>query len=750
MATDPRLRDRAQRHSVDPLERVEPVAGSEEDERRERSEIDLRDPSLYINRESSWLDFNDRVLQLAEDERAPLLERVKFCAIYTTNLDEYYMVRVAGLHDQIDAGVENPSQDGRTPSQTIALIRERVLGLGRRLSGCFEGQLRPALKEHGIALVGVDELDEDQRRALAEHFHRVIFPALTPLAVAPGRPFPYISNLSLSLAVLVHDPVTHETVFARVKVPTEILPRFVTVEQPQGGRLTLVPLEDVISHHLDALFPGMEIADCEVFRVTRDADLEVSDDAADLLQAVEDELRRRRFGEIVRVEIGTSCTERLRTELIELLGVADDEVYPVEGLLDMGALWQLVKLPGYGELREEAITGSTHPRLLRHEGERPDVLGAMREVDVLVHHPYDSFAASVERFVEQAVADPNVLAIKQTVYRTSDDSPLVPALIDATERGKQAVALVELKARFDERLNIHWAKALEEAGVHVVYGQPPLKTHAKCVLVVRREGDGVRNYVHIGTGNYHSATARLYTDFGLFTTDEQIGADVAEMFNYLTGWGRPLHYRKVLIAPDYLREGILEQIEQTIAAHSPESPSRIEMKMNALVDGPCIRALYRASQAGVQVDLNVRGICCLRPGVEGVSENIRVVSIVGRLLEHSRIYAFERGGEHTIYIASADLMPRNLDHRVELAVPIESRELRAELIDTLERAFADNQSSWELDSDGFWKRRSPKPGERPRSLQLELAELHAARTSEERPAGQGAVADGHSLAALGH
>ncbi len=691
----------------------------------------LDDPALYINRELSWLDFNDRVLQLAEDETAPLLERVKFCAIYTTNLDEYYMVRVAGLHDQIDAGVESPSQDGRTPSQTIALIRERAQELGARLVGCFEGRLRPALAEHGIAVVGVDELDENQRAELARHFRRVIFPALTPLAVAPGRPFPYISNLSLSLAVLVRDPATEETVFARVKVPTEILPRFVALEQPPGAPLTLVALEDVIAHHLDALFAGMEIVDCDVFRVTRDADLEVSDDAADLLQAVEDELRRRRFGEIVRVEIGTRCSERLRDELIELLGVAEDEVYPVAGLLDMGALWQLVRLPGYGELREEPLLGSTHPRLLRHEGERPDVLGAMREGDLLVHHPYDSFATSVERFVQQAVADPNVLAIKQTVYRTSDDSPLVPALIDATERGKQAVALVELKARFDERMNIHWAKALEEAGVHVVYGQPALKTHAKCVLVVRREGDGVRNYVHIGTGNYHSATARLYTDFGLFTTDEQIGADVADMFNYLTGFGRPLHYRKVLIAPNQLRDGILSQIERTIASHSPQTPGRIMMKMNALVDGRCIRALYEASQAGVQVDLNVRGICCLRPGIPGVSENIRVVSIVGRLLEHSRLYAFERDGEHTIYIGSADLMPRNLDHRVELATPIESPALRAELLDTLERAFADNQNAWELDSEGAWRRRSPGPGERPRSLQLELAELHSRRVAEE-------------------
>jgi polyphosphate kinase len=692
------------------------------------------EPSLYINRELSWLDFNDRVLQLAEDERTPLLERVKFCAIYTTNLDEFYMVRVAGLRDQIDAGVENPSQDGLIPSETIAAIRERVLGQGRRLTDCFEGHLRPALLEHDIRLVGVEELDDERRTELAKHFQKAIFPALTPLAVAPGRPFPYISNLSLSLAVLVRDPITAQTVFARVKVPTEILPRFVTLKQPGPEPALLVPLEDVIAHHLDALFPGMEIADYDVFRVTRDADLEVSDDAADLLQAVEDELRRRRFGEVVRVEVGAHCSEELREALAALLGVEDEEVYPVDGLLDMGALWQIVRLPGHAELREETVVGITHPRLLRHEGDRPDVLGAMREGDLLVHHPYVSFSTSVERFVEQAVADPNVLAIKQTVYRTSDDSPLVPALIDATERGKQAVALVELQARFDERMNIHWAKALEEAGVHVVYGQPALKTHAKCVLVVRREGDGVRNYVHIGTGNYHSATARLYTDFGLFTTDEQIGADVADMFNYLTGYGRPLHYRKVLTAPNQLRDGILAEIERTVAAHSEGSPARIAMKMNSLVDGRCIRALYGASQAGVQIDLNVRGICCLRPGLPGVSENIRVVSIVGRLLEHSRIYAFERGGEQTVYIASADLMPRNLDHRVELAVPIEEPELQAELLDSLERAFADNQNAWDLDSEGAWRRLSPKEGEPPRSLQLELAELYATRASSERPA----------------
>ncbi len=713
--------------------------------------LELEHPSLYFNRELSWLDFNERVLQLAEDESVPLLERVKYCAIYTTNLDEYYMVRVAGLLDQIEAGVENPSQDGLTPSQTIAAISERVRELGVRLTDCFEGRLRPALAAHAIRVVSFEELDDEQRAYLAGRFQKTIFPALTPLAVAPGRPFPYISNLSLSLAVLVRDPSTDQTVFARVKVPTEILPRFVTVRVGGAGAsggsasaggvsgggggaaITLVALEDVIAHHLDALFPGMEIVDYDVFRVTRDADLEVSDDAADLLQAVEDELRRRRFGEVVRVEVGERCSAQLRGALVGLLGMAEEAIYPVAGLLDMGALWQILKLPGFVELRDPPMVGITHPRLQRHEGERPDVLGAMREGDLLVHHPYDSFATSVERFVEQAVADPNVLAIKQTVYRTSDDSPLVPALIDATERGKQAVALVELTARFDERTNIQWAKAMEEAGVHVVYGQPALKTHAKCVLVVRREGDGVRNYVHIGTGNYHSTTARLYTDFGLFTTDEQIGADVTDMFNYLTGYGRPLHYRKVLIAPAQLRDGLLEQIERTVAAHSEEHPARIAMKMNALVDGRCIRALYAASQAGVQIDLNVRGICCLRPGLPGISENIRVVSIVGRLLEHSRVYCFERHGEHTIYIASADLMPRNLDHRVELAVPVETPELRAELLDVLERAFADSQSSWDLGSDGVWRRRGPGPDEPARNLQLELIELHARRAAEDRP-----------------
>jgi polyphosphate kinase len=708
----------------------------------------LNDASLYINRELSWLSFNQRVLELAEDKTVPLLERVRFCSIYTSNLDEFYMVRVAGLYDQIEAGVEQPSQDGLAPSEAIVAIRERALELSDRLCACFAEKLRPALAEHGVRVVGIDDLDDDQRAYLTEHFRQVIFPALTPLAVAPGRPFPYISNLSLSLAVLVRDPVSGQRVFARVKVPTENLPRFVTISAAtDGGTPMLVALEDVIATHLDALFPGMEILECNVFRVTRDADLEVSDDAADLLQAVEDELRRRRFGEVVRVEVGADCSTELRDELAAQLEVRAEEIHPVHGLLDMRGLDQIVRLPAPPELRYPPLTGVTPPRLLRQEGKRPDVLGAMREGDVLVHHPYDSFAFSVERFVEQAVADPNVLAIKQTLYRTSDDSRLVPSLIDATERGKQAVALVELQARFDERRNIQWARALEEAGVHVVYGQPALKTHVKCVLVVRREGDGVRNYVHIGTGNYNSATARLYTDLGLFSTDEQLGADVADMFNYLTGYGRPLHYRKIVMAPSNLRDRMIDEIERTIAAHSASQPARIAMKMNALVDGRCIRALYAASRAGVRVDLNVRGICCLRPGVPGISENIHVVSIVGRLLEHSRIYAFERGGEEDVYIASADLMPRNLDHRVEMAVPIAAPDLRAELNDVLERAFADNTNSWQLDEAGVWHRLAPGPGQEPRNLQRELIELHAGRAAaEDRAAQQDSLAPAGSSA----
>jgi len=523
----------------------------------------------------------------------------------------------------------------------------------------------------------------------------------------------------------VRDPQTGHETFARVKVPKEMLPRFV----PVGNRRTFVPLEDLIAGNLDRLFPGMEIVDHAMFRVTRDADFTVSDEADDLLKAVEAELRRRRFGEVVRVEVSAHMSWRLRELIATALDVEHGDVFTIDGLLDLSDLFGIVKLPGLAELRDPPWTPVTQPRLQPDDADDPpDVMGAMRRTDVLLHHPYDSFATSVERLVEQAVADPDVLAIKQTVYRTSDDSPLVPALIRAAERGKQAVCLVELKARFDEQANIQWARALEQAGVHVVYGLPSLKTHAKCVLIVRREGDGVRHYVHVGTGNYNATTARLYTDFGLLTCDERLGADVADMFNYLTGFARIERYREVLVAPDHLRQGIIDEIERTIDAQRDGVTSRIRMKMNALVDRRCIKALYRASQAGVRVELNIRGICCLRPGVPGVSENIRVNSIVGRFLEHSRIFAFESDGDERIYVGSADLMPRNLDTRVELLVPVHAQALHEELKDALDRCLVDNTNSWELGHDGAWTRLEPE-GEA-RNAQRELMERHARRAAE--------------------
>jgi polyphosphate kinase len=688
----------------------------------------LDDPELFFNRELSWLDFNDRVLQIAENPAEPLLERVKFCAIYTSNLDEFFMIRVAGVHDQVDAGIDARGPDGRAPLEVLDALRERVIGLGDRLSRCLADELLPALGEHGVKVVSFTEVAPGQREALEDRFARQIFPVLTPLAVGMGRPFPYISNLSLSLAVALRDPTSGFETFARVKVPKEMLPRFIRVGA--NGEETFVSLEDVIAANLDQLFPGVEILHHGVFRVTRDADFTVSDEADDLLAAVETQVRRRRFGEVVRVEVNRGMHPELRARLTEALEVEEREVYEVDGPLDQTDLWQIVKLPGMKELRDPPWVPVTQPRLQGEQGEeRPSLMAAMRQGDILVHHPYDSFTSSVERFVDQAVSDPDVLAIKQTVYRTSDDSPLVPALIRATERGKQAVCLVELKARFDEQANITWARALEEAGVHVVYGHPSLKTHAKCILVVRREGDGVRHYVHIGTGNYHPANARIYTDFGLFTADEEIGSDVADMFNFLTGYGRPRSYRKVLVAPNHLRDEMLVEIDRTIEAHEAGTPSRIAMKMNSLVDERCIKALYRASAAGVPVDLNLRGICCLRPGVPGVSENIRVVSIVGRFLEHSRIFSFERGDEHRIYIGSADLMPRNLDTRVELLTPVEDPDLAGDLRDTLERCFADDVNAWELGEDGVWTRRAQQ-GAEPRSVQAELMLGHAARASE--------------------
>jgi polyphosphate kinase len=660
----------------------------------------LDSPELFSNRELSWLQFNERVLELAEDESIPLLERVKFIAIYASNLDEFYMVRVAGLHDQVDAGIDARGPDGLSPGETIERIAERSRELGGRHTAQWEERVRPALAEHGIRVIDCESCDSTELEAIDRQFSEQIFPVLTPLAVGPGRPFPYISNLSLSLAVWLRDPVAGTETFARVKVPKEVLPRFV----PLGGDV-FVPLESVIARHLDQLFPGMQILRHDYFRVTRDADFTVSDEADDLLRAVEDELRRRRFGEVVRLEASSSMDPDMRAYLVEQLGIEEQQVIDVDGLLDLDDLWALYDVDGHRELRDPAWTPVVHPAFAEPDDGKPDLLGAMRSGDVLVHHPYDSFAGSVERLVQQAVADPDVLAIKLTVYRTSDDSALVPSLIEASERGKQTVCLVELKARFDERRNIGWARALEESGAHVVHGLPGLKTHAKALLIVRREGSGARHYVHIGTGNYHAKTARLYEDFGLFTTDREIAADVAELFNTLTGAARSPTFRKVITAPEEMRPWFLDQVKRTIAAHEAGEETRIALKLNSLVDTRCIRALYEASQAGVPVDINVRGICCLCAGVPGVSENIRVTSVVGRFLEHARLYGFRRGEERRWWMGSADLMPRNLDTRVELLAPIEDPAAREEIEDTLERCLADDTFAWELRPDGGWERR---------------------------------------------
>jgi polyphosphate kinase len=687
---------------------------------------DLADPKLFENRELSWLDFNDRVLQLAEDDLLPLFERMKFLAIFATNLDEFFMVRVAGLHDQLAAQIDARGPDGLSVAQTLEAIAERVREQDRRHARAFSDVICPALAEHGVQIVSCGESGASDE-TLAKIFHEQIFPVLTPLAVGHGRPFPYISNLSLSLAVRLRDPDGDHDVFARVKVPKEVLPRFVEV-----GEGIFIPLEDIIARHLEVLFPSMEIVSHDLFRVTRDADFTVSDGADDLLQAVEDELRRRRFGEVVRLEVDAAIDPELRAHLIEWLEVDEREVFDVEGLLDLSDLWQIDGLKGHSDVRLPSWTPITPPAFSADGGDEPaDVFAAMRAGDILVHFPYHSFANSVERFVSQAVADPNVLAIKLTVYRTSDDSSLVPSLIEAAEKGKQAVCLVELKARFDERRNIRWSRALEEVGAHVVHGIPGLKAHAKILLVVRREGRGVRHYVMIGTGNFHAKNARLYEDFGLFTVDPDLGDDVANLFNTLTGYGRPRRMRKVLVAPSWLREPLLAEIDRTIASHQAGVPSRITMKMNALVDARCIEALYRASQAGVPVDLNVRGICCLIPGIPGVSENIRVVSVVGRFLEHSRIYAFHRGDEHRYFIGSADLMPRNLDTRVELLAPVENEELQAELEDTLERCLADDTFAWVLGSDGGWTRRTG----RTRSVHKELVDKALAQVASMAAAG---------------
>ena len=661
--------------------------------------LPLDDPSLYTNREISWMEFNSRVMQLAEDRSLPLLERAKFLAITASNLDEFVMVRLAGLHEQIDSGIDARGPDGLSPNEVFERVTSAIWDLMVRHGRCWEVDIRPALAAEGIRIVAPEDLAGPDLEALDLDFAERIFPVLTPLADAPGRPFPYISTLSLSLAVRLHDPETGGDAFARVKVPREGLERFVAT-----GSNTFVPLELVIARHLDELFPGMEIVSHSFFRVTRDADFTVSDEADDLLQAVQEELRRRRFGEAIRLEVAESMEPVLRGWLTEQLDLDEVDVVTVKGMLDLGDLWQLYGLRGFDHLREPKHAPIVPPALRNRNEEPVDIFRAIAKGDILLHHPYDSFSASVERLSRQAAGDPKVLAIKQTVYRTSDDTNLVPSLIHAAEQGKQAVSVVEVKARFDESRNINWVRALEESGAHVCHGLPGLKTHAKALMVVRQEGRGVRRYVHIGTGNYNAGTARLYEDFGLLTADPDIAEDLSDLFNMLTGYARPAAFRKVAISPTGIRQKIIEEIDSTIAARQQGLSTRIRFKMNSLVDRDSIQALYRASQAGVPIELIVRGICCLVPGVPGVSETIAVRSIVGRFLEHSRIYCFERGDRRNIWIGSADLMPRNLDSRVELIVPIEEHRLQDELVDTLDRNMADDSNTWVLGADRSWTR----------------------------------------------
>jgi polyphosphate kinase len=663
-----------------------------------------------INRELSFLDYDARLLDLARDETLPLLERVFFLKVSADMLDEFFMVRVAALTGQAAAGVSRRLPDGRTPQQTLEEARERVLSLYRSQNELWSDQLCPALSEENIVISGVEELEPEERTELDERFEREIFPVLTPLAVGPGQPFPYISALSISLGLFVTDPDTGEERFARVKVP-EGLPRFF----PIGTHGRFVPLERVLSHYLPDLFPGMEILERSLFRVTRDGDLEVSDEADDLLEAVELELRRARFGEVTRLEVSQSMSQAMRERLQQGLRVADEVVYPLEGkldLADLGELWQLDR----PDLKNEPWLPVSRPPWNSIES-AAEQFAALRAGDLVVHHPYDSFASSFESYIDRAAADPEVIAIKSTVYRTSDDTPIVPALIDAQERGKQTVCLVEIKARGDERRNIAWSRALEQAGVHIVYGFPGLKIHAKTTLVVRRETGGLRRYVHLGTGNYNAVTARHYEDFGLFTADEDIAADIADLFNYLTGFGRPAHFRKILVAPFNLRERLVEEIRRVAEAAAAGKKARIRIKVNGLTHPQLIDELYAASEVGTRIELLVRGVCSLRPGVPALSEQVRVRSILGRFLEHSRLFIFDAADRSVCFMGSADLMPRNLDHRVEVVTPIEDVATQAELTSTFEALWRDTASSFELDDNGVWHRVHPKKDERARSGQ---------------------------------
>jgi polyphosphate kinase len=653
----------------------------------------------FLDRELSWLNFNQRVLELAEDRDLPLLERVRFLAIFTSNLDEFFMVRVAGLKRRIAAGVAVRAASGLLPREVLEQIWTVSGDLMQRHSRHFRDEIVPALRDAGIQLVRWDDLDREEQKYCKRLFRDRVFPVLTPLAVDPAHPFPYISGLSLNLAVMVRNPKTGKEHFARVKVP-QIFARFVPL-----GNQRFVPLEDVIRQHLNRLFPGMEILEVHSFRVTRNEDLEVEeDDAENLLAALEKELLRRRFGPPVRLEVEESIAPHVLELLVSELGISTDEVFRLSGPLDLRGLHDIADL-AREELKYPAFVPTTHHRLAEVESAAPvDVFKAARRNDVLLHHPYDSFATSVQRFLEQAAADPHVLAIKQTLYRTSGDSPIIDALIDAAEAGKQVLVIVEIKARFDEQANIRWARKLEQAGCHVVYGLVGLKTHCKLSLVVRDEPDGIRRYTHIGTGNYNGKTARMYEDLGLITTDELIGEDVAHLFNNLSGWSRNAIYGQLLVAPDSVRDGLVDQIHREIHHHRAGRPARIRFKANSIVDEAVIDALYLAGQAGVPVQLLVRGICALRPGVPGLSETIEVRSVLGRFLEHSRVYWFENAGEPVAWIGSADMMHRNLDRRVEVLVRLPGEANIESIAGLLDLAFDANTSAWDLDSHGTWTR----------------------------------------------
>ncbi len=673
-------------------------------------------PDRYLNRELSWLDFNNRVLTLAADTSLPLLERAKFLAIFASNLDEFYMVRVAGLKRRDEMQLSVRSADGLSPREQLRLIGERTQQLAIRHAKVFLESVRPALAGEGIHIVSWYELTDAERSELSVYFSEQVFPVLTPLAVDPAHPFPFVSGLSLNLAVAVRSPGDGAERFARVKVPDNV-DRFVRLKEtdPEVKTARFLPMEDLIAAFLPVLFPGMEIAERHAFRITRNADMDVEDRDEDLLQALERELARRRFGPPVRLEVSDDMSEHMLGLLLRELDVHPGDVVQVPGLLDLSALWQVYAVDR-PTLKDPPFVPATHPAF----GETgKSIFATLREGDVLLHHPYQSFSTSVQRFVEQAAADPDVLAIKQTLYRTSGDSPIVNALIEAADAGKQVVALVELKARFDEQANIKWARALEDAGVHVVYGLVGLKTHCKTCLVVRREGSTIRRYCHVGTGNYNPKTARLYEDVGLLTAAQDIGADLTDLFNSLTGYSRKLSYRNLLVAPHGVRTGILERIEREIATHERTGNGRIRIKANAIVDEQVIDGLYRASQAGVRVEVVVRGICALRPGVEGFSGNIAVRSILGRFLEHSRVMHFRAIDE--FWIGSADMMHRNLDRRVEVMAQVKDRRLTAQLDEVFESAMHPATRCWELGSDGGWTA-APADGQEVRDHQVWLME----------------------------